>query len=83
MVVGSRAVIAAADILGDGEDTCTVWATFARRGYGFSATQGSADDRNDSTEAFWQTLEKWAGTCREVVVTRNDGRQHRAFFRFL
>jgi extracellular elastinolytic metalloproteinase len=182
MLVGSRAVIAAADILSDGEDTCTVWATFARRGYGFSAVQGSADDRNDNTEAFdthpscrrgflppvtgpygtlrevdagdtvplrftadgyrqldvlkdsgspfsrkvdcttlrvpsetppsitprerpidtetpggskltvnaqgvflypWETLEEWAGTCREVVVTRDDGRQHRAFFRFL
>jgi extracellular elastinolytic metalloproteinase len=182
MLVGSRAVIAAADILSDGEDTCTVWATFARRGYGFSATQGSADDRNDNTEAFdthpscrrgfqtpvtqpygslnewdageavplrftadgyrqldllansgspfsrkvdcstlqvpsetppfitprerpidtdtpgnskltvnpqgvflypWETLDEWAGTCREVVVTRDDGRQHRAFFRFL
>ncbi len=31
----------------------------------------------------WKTLEEWAGTCREVVVTRDDGRQHRAFFRFL
>jgi hypothetical protein len=183
MLVGSRAVIAAADVLSDGEDTCTVWATFARRGYGFSAVQGSPDDRNDNSEAFdtnptcrrgflppvtgpygtlrevdagdvvplrftgdgyrqldvlansgspfsrrvdcttlrvpsppgqtattprelpvntqtaggsrltvsatgvftypWETLEEWAGTCREVVVTRDDGRQHRAFFRFL
>jgi extracellular elastinolytic metalloproteinase len=31
----------------------------------------------------WETLEGWAGTCREVVVTRDDGKQHRAFFRFL
>ena len=31
----------------------------------------------------WETLEEWAGTCREVVVTRDDGRQHRAFFSFL
>ena len=31
----------------------------------------------------WETLEEWAGTCREVVVTRDDGRQHRAFFRFI
>jgi extracellular elastinolytic metalloproteinase len=30
----------------------------------------------------WQTLEEWAGTCREVVVTRDDGKQHRAFFSF-
>jgi len=31
----------------------------------------------------WKTLEEWAGTCREVVVTRDDGKEHRAFFRFL
>jgi len=31
----------------------------------------------------WLTLEEWAGTCRELVLTRDDGRQHRAFFRFL
>jgi hypothetical protein len=30
----------------------------------------------------WKTLEEWGGTCREVVVTRDDGKQHRAFFRF-
>ena len=26
---------------------------------------------------------EWEGTCREVVVTRDDGRQHRAFLRFV
>ena len=31
----------------------------------------------------WQTSEEWADTCREVVLTRTDGAQHRAFFRFL
>jgi extracellular elastinolytic metalloproteinase len=178
LVVASRAIIAAADELSDGEDTCTVWATFARRGLGFSAVQGTTD-RNDNSEAFdtnpdcrrgfqapvtqpygslntvdagdavplrftadgqrrldvltanspfsrrvdcttlqvpssgasitprelpiatatpgngrlavngqgvysypWKTLDEWAGTCREVVVTRDDGLQHRAFFRF-
>jgi len=30
----------------------------------------------------WETQEDWAGTCREIVVTRDDGQQHRAFFRF-
>jgi hypothetical protein len=24
-----------------------------------------------------------SGTCRELVLTRDDARQHRAFFRFL
>jgi len=31
----------------------------------------------------WKTLGEWAGTCRELVLTRDDGKQHRAFFRFL
>jgi hypothetical protein len=31
----------------------------------------------------WKTLEEWAGTCRELVLTRNDGKQHRAFFQFV
>ncbi|MGH3111857.1 MAG: PxKF domain-containing protein, partial [Gaiellaceae bacterium] len=31
----------------------------------------------------WKTLAEWAGTCRELVLTRDDGKQHRAFFRFL
>ena len=180
LVVGSRAIITAADVLSGGEDTCTVWASFARRGLGYSAVQGTTD-RNDNNEAFdthpdcrrdfrspvvqpygslnevdagdavplrftadgytgldvlansgspfsrkvdcstlrvpssgafvtprelpvatempggstltvnaqgvfhynWKTLEEWAGTCREVVVTRDDGKQHRAFIRFV
>ncbi len=34
-----------------GADTCTLWATFARRGLGYSAVQGTTN-RNDNTEAF-------------------------------
>ena len=186
LVVSSRAVIAAANAFTggtpggvDGLDTCTVWASFARRGLGFSAVQGTTN-RNDNEEAFdtrpecrrgflapvattygtlntvvagdarplrftadgyrardvlasqpysrlvdcatlktvdasspfitprplpvaaqspggsgltvsgtgiytfpWLTDAAWAGTCREFVLTRKDGRQHRAFFRFV
>jgi extracellular elastinolytic metalloproteinase len=180
LVVARDAIIAGADELSDGEDTCTLWASFSRRGLGFSAVQGTTN-RNDNDEAFdtnpdcrrgfqqpashpygtlrdvdagdtvplrftadgykgldvlaatnspfsrrvdcetlrvpsqgefttprelpidtktpgnskltvnangvftypWKTLEEWGGTCREVVVTRDDGKQHRAFFRFL
>jgi extracellular elastinolytic metalloproteinase len=180
LVVARAAIIAAAEAL-DSDDECTLWASFSRRGLGFSAVQGTTA-RNDNSEAFdthpacrrgflspvtgaygtlrevdagdtvplrftadgykqldvlansgspfsrkvdcstlqvpssqppfitprelpivtqtpggskltvtaqgvflypWQTLEEWAGTCREVVVTRDDGKQHRAFFRFL
>ena len=181
LVVSSRAIIAAGDELSDGEDTCMLWASFARRGLGFSAVQGTTN-RDDNNEAYdtapqclrgfqspvvqpygslnevdagdavplrftadgykqldvlkdsgspfsrkvdcatlrvpsqdpafitprefpvdtvtpgnsqltvnpqgvfhynWKTLEEWAGTCRELVLTRDDGKQHRAFFRFL
>ena len=180
LVVARDAIIAAADELSNGEDTCTVWATFARRGLGFSAVQGTTA-RNDNTEAFdthpecqdgffggvadqpglnrvlagstrplifslggdhgldilasgspysrqvdcqtlavvsenppfitprarpiptatpggselnydpvedrytypWKTVASWSGTCRELVLTRTDGVQHRAYFRFV
>jgi hypothetical protein len=178
LVVARSAIIAAQEALTGGEDTCTLWASFARRGLGFSAVQGTTN-RDDNQEAFdthpecrrgfqaplsvpygaleevdagdavplrftadgrrdldllasnspfsrrvdcatlavpssgaavtprelpvatqtagasglrvnssgvysynWKTEPSWAGTCREVVVTRDDGRQHRAFFRF-
>jgi hypothetical protein len=180
LVVARDAIIAAADELSGGGDTCTVWAAFARRGLGFGAVQGTTN-RDDNTEAFdthpdcrraflapaahdygtlrtvvagdvvplrftgtglsgldvlasnnpysrlvdcatlrtvdtsspfvtprpvpvptvapggsgltlgstgvyhynWLTSAGWAGTCRELVLTRTDGRQHRAFFRFV
>jgi extracellular elastinolytic metalloproteinase len=185
LVVASRAIINSADLRADGVagdldgDTCTVWASFARRGLGYSAVQGTTN-RNDNDEAFdthpgcrrgfqapihqeygqlnvaaagrtvplrfsgtgltgldilaehspfsrrvdcatlrvpsigaaitpreypvdtspagqsglsrstngvytyaWQTQEDWVDTCRELVLTRLDGIQHRAFFRFV
>jgi hypothetical protein len=180
-VTGRNAIIAAEDVLTGGEDACTLWASFSRRGLGFSASDGGTTGRNDGTEAYdtdpacrrgfqspvtqpygslnevdagdtaplkftadgyrqpdvlasnspfsrkvdcttlrvpsqnpafvtprelpiatqtpgnsglkvnaqgvfhynWKTLEEWAGSCRELVLTRDDGRQHRAFFRFL
>ena len=48
-------------------------------------TPGNSRLQVDSAGVYtypWKTLREWAGTCREVVVTRDDGRQHRAFFRF-
>jgi hypothetical protein len=178
-IAARNGILAATTALG-GADTCTVWATFSRRGAGFSAVQGTTN-RDDNTEAFdthpscrqdfkspvsapygtlnvvdagstvplkftvagasgldilasnspfsrkvdcttlqvpsidaasitpreypiatetpgnsrlstngrgqyhynWKTLAEWADTCREAVVTRDDGIQHRAFFRFV
>lgn len=49
-VAARNGIIAATQALG-GEDTCTVWHAFARRGLGFSAVQGSTA-RNDNSEAY-------------------------------
>ncbi|HXV35295.1 MAG TPA: M36 family metallopeptidase [Gaiellaceae bacterium] len=186
-VTGRAAIIAASNTLagggaGDVEgDSCMLWASFSRRGLGYSADDGGTTSRNDGTEAFdthplcredftasadepygslnsvgagtavalkfraddfdsveevlkpsggifsrkvdcttlqvpssgeritprelpiateaqgqtklallkggqfryrWQTEADWVGTCREFVLTRADGVQHRAFFSF-
>ncbi|MDG4798148.1 M36 family metallopeptidase [Micromonospora sp. WMMD1082] len=175
-VVGRDAIIAADAALTGGDNACTLWASFARRGLGYSAVQGTTN-RDDNTEAFdthpscqgdfdgrsaqpalnrakagsaapmtftlaanrgldilasgspysrlvdcdtletvnpdgsitprpvpvpavnpgrsklsanakgrynyvWKTDPSWAGTCREFVLTLDDGFQFRAYFRF-
>jgi len=173
-VTGRDAILASDQALTGGENACIIWASFARRGLGFSAIQGTSEDRDDNTEAFdthpacaapgtgfsppvanqpalntkdagdtvplrfniggnrganplasnspasqeidcgtqtavqfaittptesangkllynraqqryqynWETLEEWAGTCRQVIITLDDGTQLRADFRF-
>jgi extracellular elastinolytic metalloproteinase len=44
--------LAADQALTDGENQCLIWSAFAKRGLGFSAVQGSSEDRSDGTEAF-------------------------------
>ena len=51
LVVARNAILAAQKELTNGADTCTVWASFARRGLGYSAVQGTTD-RDDGQEAF-------------------------------
>jgi extracellular elastinolytic metalloproteinase len=51
--VDSRNAILAADTaLTGGANQCTIWGAFVRRGLGYSANQGSADDASDGTQAF-------------------------------
>ncbi|MCW3845010.1 M36 family metallopeptidase [Micromonospora yasonensis] len=175
-VTGRNAIIAADAALTGGENACLIWGSFARRGLGYSAVQGTTA-RDDNTEAFdthpscrgdfvgravqpalntvvagdavpmkfqlaadrgldilasgspysrlvdcdtlktvnpdgpitprptpvaaqnpggsqlsvnangqynypWKTDPSWAGTCREFVLTLDNGFQHRAYFRF-
>jgi hypothetical protein len=51
-VDGRDAILAADQALTDGENQCLIWSAFAKRGLGFSADQGSSEDRSDGTEAF-------------------------------
>ena len=51
--VDGRDAILAADMANNGgANQCLIWEVFARRGLGFSASQGDERDRNDAIEAF-------------------------------
>ncbi len=51
-VDGRDAILAADQALYGGSHICAIWAAFARRGLGYSASQGSSNSRTDGTEAF-------------------------------
>lgn len=46
------AILQADQILYNGDNQCIIWKSFARRGLGFSATQGSSSNVGDENEAF-------------------------------
>ncbi len=49
---GRDAILAADLINNDGANQCLIWEVFARRGLGWSANQGSHENRNDGKQAF-------------------------------
>ena len=51
-VDGRNAILQADTALTGGRNQCHIWAAFARRGLGFSASQGSSTSRTDGTAAF-------------------------------
>jgi hypothetical protein len=51
-VDGRNAILAADTALTGGANQCRIWAAFARRGLGASASQGSSNNRSDGTAAF-------------------------------
>ncbi len=51
-VNGRDAILEADQLNNGGANECLIWRAFARRGLGFSATQGSSGSVNDGTEAF-------------------------------
>ncbi|MFT6358552.1 MAG: putative repeat protein (TIGR01451 family) [Saprospiraceae bacterium] len=51
-VDGRDAILAADQALNGGANQCLIWESFARRGLGFSANQGSSASNTDGTESF-------------------------------
>ncbi len=51
-VDGRNAILAADEVLYGGANVCTIWKAFAKRGLGFSASQGSSGSRTDGIQAF-------------------------------
>ena len=49
---GRDAIIEADELANGGANKCLIWETFARRGLGFTATQGSSSSVSDGTAAF-------------------------------
>jgi hypothetical protein len=49
---GRDAILAAEEALTGGVNQCLIWHAFARRGLGYSASQGSPHSTTDGTEAF-------------------------------
>ncbi|MEO0733157.1 MAG: M36 family metallopeptidase, partial [Bacteroidota bacterium] len=49
---GRDGILQADEVLYDGANSCLIWETFARRGLGFSASQGLRNDRTDNEQAF-------------------------------
>jgi len=82
-VDGRNAILLADQVLYDGQHQCLIWKCFAKRGLGFSASQGSASDVFDGTEAFdmprqcclWvsNTNDTGNGSLRFAVGCANDG----------
>jgi HYR domain/Domain of unknown function DUF11 len=42
----------------------------------------SYDAANDQYIYVWKTSNSWAGTCRKLIITLNDGTTHIAYFKF-
>lgn len=51
-VDGRNAILQADQLLYGGANQCLIWNAFAARGLGFSASQGSANNRSDQSQAF-------------------------------
>lgn len=69
-VDGRNAILEADKILYNKENTCLIWKAFAKRGLGYSASQGSSSSRSDGVEAF--DMSPWCVECPPNVIVNND-----------
>ena len=68
-VDGRNAILAADDLLYDGIHKCLIWKAFAKRGLGFSASQGTSTSKTDGTQAFDMPV----SCCNEIYNNKNAG----------
>ena len=67
---GRDAIFAADQAIYGGANECILWEAFAKRGLGFSASQGSSNSRSDGTQAFDTPSQLAAlSVIEEVCVT--------------
>jgi hypothetical protein len=70
-VDGRDGILAADQALYGGANQCLIWKAFARRGLGFSASQGNRNSRSDQVEAFDLPGTTWAaGSWSNGAPTR-------------
>ena len=69
-VDGRDAILAADVALFGGANQCAIWQSFARRGLGYSANQGSSSSNQDGTESF--DLPPDCSTAYIVLTCPND-----------
>jgi len=68
--VNGRDALLAADLaINGGANQCLIWKSFAKRGLGFSASQGSTSSRSDGVQAF----DMPTNCCKYVSNTSNTG----------
>ncbi|MFT5581303.1 MAG: extracellular elastinolytic metalloproteinase, partial [Psychromonas sp.] len=60
-VDGRDAILLADELVNNGANECLIWEVFARRGLGFEARQGSANNRSDQVEDFGVPQKCWTG----------------------
>jgi extracellular elastinolytic metalloproteinase len=68
-VDGRDAILLADQLLYGGQNECLIWKTFARRGLGYSADQGSSNFNNDGIAAF-----DLPPTCNDLVMKLSTDR---------